>query len=517
MPAAFFRRFVKSASKVPAIFVKDGGGLSVKTVLKYGYFPREGQFTGRCGMGGTAMALGQGKSYEIDMCHGAILPKMLRFAVPLMCSSILQLLFNAADVIVVGRWAGDNSLAAVGSNTSLINLLVNLFIGLSVGANILAARCYGASDKEGLRQTVHTSILLSLLSGLVLAVVGAAGAGTILGWMQSPEAVRGLATVYLRIYFLGMPATMVYNFGAALLRAVGDTRRPLYYLLTAGVVNVVLNLFFVIVCHLDVAGVAIATVISQVISAALVLRCLMREQGGIHLDLRQLRIWPARLKQILQVGLPAGFQGVLFALSNVVIQSSVNTFQETVVAGNAASANIESFVYAAMNAFYQTNISFSSQNYGAGQYDRLQPILLRAQGCVIATGVILGGLATVFSRQLLHIYTDSPDVIAVGMERVAVVCATYALCGMMDVMVGSMRGLGYSILPMVVSLLGACVLRVAWIRIIFQIPQFHTPEVIYWSYPFSWAVTFLAHVVCYLWAMRRLKRHLAEDRVPYTS
>ena len=463
------------------------------------------------------MASSRGTDYEIDMCSGAILPKMLRFAVPLMCSSVLQLLFNAADVIVVGRWAGDNSLAAVGSNTSLINLLVNLFIGLSVGANILAARCYGAGDKEGLRQTVHTSILLSLLSGVVLAIVGALGASTILGWMQSPEAVRGLAAVYLRIYFLGMPATMVYNFGAALLRAVGDTRRPLYYLLTAGIVNVVLNLFFVIVCKLDVAGVAIATVISQVISATLVLRCLIREQSGIHLDLRQLRIWPARLRQILQVGLPAGFQGVLFALSNVVIQSSVNSFQETVVAGNAAAANIESFVYAAMNAFYQANISFSSQNYGAGQYNRLRPILLRAQGCVIATGVLLGGLAVLFGRQLLSIYTDSPDVIDVGLERLAIVCGTYAICGMMDVMVGSLRGLGYSIMPMIVSLLGACVLRLIWIATIFQLPQFHTPETIYWSYPFSWIITFLAHVGCYLWAMRRLQRHLAEDRVPYTA
>ena len=463
------------------------------------------------------MASSRGTGYEIDMCSGAILPKMLRFAVPLMCSSVLQLLFNAADVIVVGRWAGDNSLAAVGSNTSLINLLVNLFIGLSVGANILAARCYGAGDKEGLRQTVHTSILLSLLSGVALAIVGALGASTILGWMQSPEAVRGLAAVYLRIYFLGMPATMVYNFGAALLRAVGDTRRPLYYLLTAGIVNVVLNLFFVIVCKLDVAGVAIATVISQVISATLVLRCLIREQGGIHLELRQLRIWPSRLRQILQVGLPAGFQGVLFALSNVVIQSSVNSFQETVVAGNAAAANIESFVYAAMNAFYQANISFSSQNYGAGQYNRLRPILLRAQACVITTGVVLGGLAVLFGRQLLSIYTDSPDVIDVGLERLAIVCGTYAICGMMDVMVGSLRGLGYSIMPMIVSLLGACVLRLIWIATIFQLPQFHTPETIYWSYPFSWIITFLAHVGCYLWAMRRLQRHLAEDRVPYTA
>ena len=462
------------------------------------------------------MASNPGKTYEIDMCSGAILPKLLRFAVPLMCSSILQLLFNAADVIVVGRFAGDNSLAAVGSNSSLINLLVNLFIGLSVGANILAARTYGANDKEGLRQTVHTAMLLSLLSGIGLTVVGVLGAGQILIWMQAPENVRGLATIYLRIYFLGMPATMLYNFGAALLRAVGDTRRPLYYLLTAGIVNVVLNLFFVIVCQLDVAGVAIATVISQVISAFLVVRCLMKEQGGIHLELRQLRIWPARLKQILQVGLPAGFQGVLFALSNVVIQSSVNGFGEMVMAGNAASSNIENFVYAAMNAFYQANISFSSQNYGAGRYERLRPILLRAQASVIVTGLVLGGLASLFSHTLLEIYSDSPAVIEVGAERMLIVCTTYALCGMMDVMVGSMRGLGYSILPMIVSLLGACALRLIWIATVFQIPQFHVPQTIYWSYPFSWVVTFLAHVGCYLWAMRRLKRHLEENKTLYT-
>ena len=337
------------------------------------------------------MAPKQGKQYEIDMCSGAILPKLLQFALPLMCSSILQLLFNAADIIVVGRWAGDNSLAAVGSNTSVINLLVNLFIGLSVGANILAARCYGADDKEGLRQTVHTAMLLSFISGLFLAVVGACGARTILIWMQSPPEVRGLATVYLRIYFLGMPATMVYNFGAALLRAVGDTRRPLYYLFSAGVINVILNLFFVIVCRLDVAGVAIATVISQCVSAVLVVRCMMRESGAVHLELRQLRIWKGRLVQILQVGLPAGFQGVLFALSNVVIQSSINSFGEIVVAGNAAAANIESFVYVSMNAFHQANVSFTSQNLGAGNYRRIWRVLVLAECCVIAVGLLLGG------------------------------------------------------------------------------------------------------------------------------
>lgn len=441
--------------------------------------------------------------YEIDMCSGAILPKLLKFALPLMCSSILQLLFNAADIIVVGRFAGDNSLAAVGSTASLVNLLVNLFIGLSIGANILAARCQGAEDQEGLRQTVHTAILVSLISGAGLAVAGSAGAAQILLWMHSPEEVRMLASLYLRIFFLGMPATMLYNFGAALLRAVGDTRRPLYYLTAAGIVNVALNLFFVIVCHLDVAGVAIATVISQCISALLVLRCMMKEQGGIHLELRQLRIYPVRLKQILRVGLPAGFQGMLFSLSNVVIQSSINTFGEVVVSGSSASANIEGFVYTAMNAFYQANVSFTSQNYGAGRYERIRPILLRALGCAVVTGVVLGGAVTLLGRQLLRIYSGTPAVIEAGMTRLIIVCAPYALCGIMDVLVGSLRGLGYSVMPMIVSLLGACALRLVWIATIFQVPAFHTVEVIYWSYPFSWTVTALAHFCCLLWAMRR--------------
>lgn len=458
------------------------------------------------------MAPNHGKTYEIDMCSGPILPKMLQFAVPLMCSSVLQLLFNAADIIVVGHWAGDNSLAAVGSTTSLINLLINLFIGLSVGANILAARLYGANEKEGLRQTVHTAMLVSIISGFCLAVVGVCGARTVLIWMRSPADVRGLATLYLRIYFLGMPATMLYNFGAALLRAVGDTRRPLYYLFGAGIVNVVLNLFFVIVCHLDVAGVAIATAVSQCVSATLVVRCMVREPGSVHLELRELRIWPVRLKQILQVGLPAGFQGVLFSLSNVVIQSSINSFGEIIVAGNSAAANIEGFIYVAMSAFYQANISFTSQNLGAGRYDRIRPILLWAQACVTTIGVVLGGSVLLLGPHLLRIYSSSPAVISAGMTRVAIVCAPYAFCGMMDVMVGSLRGLGYSIMPMLVSLMGVCVFRLVWIATIFQQPAFHSIQTVYWSYPITWIVTFLTHLICYFWAMHRLKRRLEQEK-----
>ena len=438
--------------------------------------------------------------YEIDMCNGPILSRMLRFSIPLMCSSVLQLLFNAADIVVVGRWAGDNSLAAVGSNTALIGLLTNLFVGLAVGANTLAAKSFGARDREELHRVVHTSILLSILSGVLLAVVGFFGARTILTWMQTPDNVLGLAALYLRIYFLGMPATMVYNFGAALLRAEGDTQRPLYFLSLAGVVNIVLNLFFVIVCHLDVAGVAIATVISQCISAALVLRCMTKDTGPLHLDLRKLRIHSRTMGKILQVGLPAGFQGILFSLSNVVIQSSVNTFGEVIMAGNSAAANIEQFVYVSMNAMYQATISFVSQNYGAGNYHRIRKIVIRAQICVLVVGLVLGNLATLFGRDLLAIYTTSPAVIDAGLIRMRIVCTTYAVCGMMDVMVGGLRGIGYSVMPMLVSLVGACGLRLLWIATIFQLPQFHTIQMLYWSYPVSWTITVAVHVLCFLWA-----------------
>ena len=296
------------------------------------------------------------------MCSGPLLPKILTFALPLAASGVLQLLFNAADIVVVGRWAGDNSLAAVGSNTALINLLVNLFIGLSVGTNILAARFVGAQNREAVRSTVHTSMLLALVSGLFLALVGFFAAEPILHLMQVPPAILPLSALYLRIYFLGMPATMVYNFGAALLRAVGDTRRPLRYLLLSGVVNVGLNLIFVIVLHMDVAGVALATVISQCLSAFLVTRCLCREAGIIHLDLKALRMEKLRLKQIAAIGIPSGLQSTAFALSNVIIQSSINGFGETVISGNTASANIEGFILAAFNAFYQANVAFTSQN-----------------------------------------------------------------------------------------------------------------------------------------------------------
>lgn len=446
------------------------------------------------------------KRYEMDMTQGSILKKMMLFAIPLMFSGILQLLFNAADIIVVGRFAGDDSLAAVGSTSSLINLLTNLFIGLSIGSSVLVARYFGAGEEKALRATVHTSMLLSIISGIILTFVGVIGARTILMWMQTPEEVLELAVVYLRIYFIGMTATMIYNFGSAILRAVGDTQRPLNYLLLAGVINVVLNLIFVIVFHLDVAGVALATTISQCVSAILVLRCLMKEQGAIHLDLKALRLDRGRFFRILRIGLPAGFQGIVFSLANVVIQSSVNLFGETVISGNSAAANLEGFVYIAMNAFYQSAISFTSQTVGAGKYERINRITWTALGCVTVVGLLLGNGMLLFGSQLLGLYTTSPQVVQAGMLRLSIIFPVYALCGMMDTMVGVLRGLGYSVMPMIVSLLGACALRLVWLATVFQLEPYHNPTMIYITYPISWAITLLVHLLCFAVVRSRLKK-----------
>lgn len=446
----------------------------------------------------------ENKKYEIDMCSGSVFKKMLIFAVPLMFSSILQLLFNAADIVVVGRFAGDNALAAVGSNGSLINLITNLFIGLSIGSNVLTAQYYGAKRDDDLKETVHTSMLLSIYSGIILTIVGIASARVLLELMQAPEEVLNLAVLYLRIYFLGMTSTMVYNFGSAILRAVGDTKRPLYFLLSAGIINVVLNLFFVIVCHWGVAGVAVATAVSQTVSALLVVRCLMKEQGGIHLDLKQLAISREKFMKIVQIGLPAGFQGVVFSLSNVVIQSAVNSFGAISVAGNSAAVNIEGFVYMGMNAFYQAAISFTSQNYGAHEYKRVYKILTAGEIYAMAVGLLLGNLAVHFGNSLLGIYSQSPDVIAAGLRRMRIICTTYALCGMMDVFVGVMRGLGYSVVPMVVSLIGACGLRLLWIATIFNIPQYHSLETVYVSYPITWAITMLIHALTFAFVAHKV-------------
>lgn len=447
------------------------------------------------------------KSYEIDMCNGPLLGKIIVFYVPLMLSGVLQLLFNAADIIVVGQFAGDEALAAVGSTSSLINLLVNVFIGLSVGTNVLVARFYGAGQKNELSAMVHTSVLTSLISGVLLVFVGFFMAKPALKLMGVPEDVIGMSILYIRIYFAGMPVMMAYNFGSAILRAVGDTKRPLYYLFAAGVVNVVLNLIFVVFFHMSVGGVALATVISQGLSAFLVLRCLAKTPSDYQLKLRLLRIEKDKLVKMIQIGIPAGLQGALFSVSNVLIQSSVNSFGKIAMAGNTAASNIEGFVYTAMNALHQSAISFTGQNFGARKFDRIRRIMIICLSLVIGVGLVLGNGAYFAGGTLLKLYTDNPEAISFGVLRLSVICTTYCLCGMMDVMVGVIRGMGYGIMPMLVSLTGACLFRVVWIFTIFQ--KIRTLECLYVSYPISWALTFAAHVICFLVVFRKEKKKTA--------
>ena len=441
------------------------------------------------------------KSYEIDMCNGALFPKILAFSIPLMLSSILQLLFNAADMVVVGRFAGSTALAAVGANASLINLLTNLFIGFSVGANVMVAQFYGAKKQREMSETVHSAIVLSLVCGFVLLALGLVAAPEILILMGTPEDVLGQAVLYIRIYFVGMPVILLYNFGSSILRAVGDTRRPLYYLLAAGVINIILNLLFVIGFGIGVAGVALATVISQCVSAALIVRCMMHMEGSCRLEFKKLGMKRNQVLQIMRIGLPAGLQGTVFSLSNVLIQSSVNAFGSVAMAGNTAASNIEGFIYMAMNSYHQTALSFCSQNLGAGNYKRIRKVLLECLAMVSFVGLAMGWAAYLLGNQLLGIYSSDPQVIEIGLLRLSVICTTYCLCGIMDVLVGGLRGIGSAVLPMVVSLLGACGFRILWIFTIFQWE--HSLWMLYLSYPVSWLLTAVVHAGCFVFLMSR--------------
>lgn len=439
----------------------------------------------------------------MDMCNGPIFGKLLVFALPLMLSGILQLLFNAADIVVVGKFSGSHALAAVGSTGALINLFVNVFIGFSIGTNVLVAQYFGARDEKNVHETVHTSILLGIVGGFILIAAGMVFAKPMLEWMDTPEDVLSHAVLYMRIYFIGMPAMLVYNFGAAILRAIGDTRRPLYYLLSTGVINVLLNLFFVIVLDMGVAGVATATVISQVVSAILIVRCLMHSDGIYRLDLHELKIHKRKMVRIAKIGLPAGVQGAVFSLSNVLIQSSVNSFGSIAMAGNTAAGNIEGFVYTSMNAVYQTALSFTSQNVGGGRQDRIPKIVFQCLAIVTVVGAVLGNLAYQCGPFLLNIYSSDPEVIQYGMSRMQIICQWYFLCGIMDVAVGILRGMGYSVMPMLVSLAGACGLRVLWIFTVFVWK--HSLFVLYLSYPITWTITLAVHFICFFVIWKRKK------------
>ena len=434
--------------------------------------------------------------FEMNMTVGALLPKVLMFSLPLMLAGILQLLFSAADMAVVGNFAHQNTdaaQAAIGSTGSLINLMVNVFMGLSVGGSVCVARAYGAGDVQQVHKGVHTAISLAGICGILVAALGIIFCRPLLQMMGNPE--LDLATTYMRIYFLGMPFNMLYNFGAAILRAVGDTRRPLIYLTIAGAANVVLNYILVAWCGLDVEGVAIATVISQVISAVLVLGCLMRSDSSIRLNVKDLRIHKQQLRRILQVGLPAGLQGSLFSISNVLIQSSVNGFGTIAVAGNANAGNLEGFVYTSMNSVHQAALTFASQNLGAGKIRRVRRSVVVCLATVAVIGLVMGNGFLLGGQFLLSMYNPDPTVVEYGMMRLAWMMPLYFMCGLMDVIVGSLRGVGYSIMPMIVSLTGACLFRVVWIMTAFAANP--TLETLYLSYPLSWALTFGVHMLCY--------------------
>ena len=448
------------------------------------------------------------KSLNRSMTAGPLLPNIILYTIPIILTSILQLLFNAADLIIVGRFCGSVSVAAVGATGSITNLMVNFFVGLSVGAGVTVAHGLGSRANTVVHNTIHTALPLALVSGVLLTIVGVSFSGTFLRWMGTPDTVLPLSSLYMRIYFAGITFTMVYNFSAAILRAAGDTKSPLVYLSFAGVVNVVLNVVFVTVFHMNVAGVALATTISQAISAVLVVRALMKRTDACRLELKKMRFHMPQLSKMLRIGLPAGIQSSLFSISNVLIQSSINSFGDVFMSGNAAAGNIEGFIYVSLNAFHQTAVNFTGQNSGAHQHKRVSRTLWICLGCSAVVGLVFGSLAHTFGPSLLSLYiTDSQEAIGYGMLRLSIICMTYWICGLMDVSTGALRGIGESFIPMVISVLGVCGIRIGWIYTIFQIPQFHTPQCLYISYPISWGITFLCQMVAFLLVYRKHKRN----------
>lgn len=444
----------------------------------------------------------------VNMLEGPLLGPIFLFAMPLFITSVLQLAFNAVDIIVVGKFTGHHALAAVGATGPVINLLVTMFMGISIGASVIMGQNVGARDFKNAQDTLHTAIGISILGGILVLFAGIFTAMPLLRLMQTPPEVIELAGEYLKIYYIGMPGFMVYNFGAALLRAIGDSRRPMYFLTISGIFNVICNLIFVVVFKMGVAGVAIATSISQYIAAALIVASLLKADGYMKLFIDKIRISKDKALGMMKIGLPAGFQGALFSISNILIQSGINSFGSVVMAGNTAAGNLEGFVYMGMNAVYQTSLSFTSQNMGAKQYDRVKKIFWTCVGVVIVVGLVLGVGAWLLGDKLLRLYTDEPEVIKYGVERLGVVSATYFICGIMDTMVGGLRGMGYSITPMIVSLTAVCILRMIWIATIFQ--SIHTPVVLYLSYPVSWTIAAIGHYVNYLYAMKKLDKMKTE-------
>lgn len=447
------------------------------------------------------------KRFKQDMLHGPLFSNIISYTIPIILTSLLQLLFNAADLVVVGQYCGSISVGAVGATGAITNLIINLFIGLSVGAGVCTAHAIGSRDDQSLHRTVHTALPLALVSGVILTVVGISFSETFLRWMDTPENVLPLSAVYMRIYFGGITFNMVYNFSAAILRAAGDTKGPLIYLTIAGVINVILNLFFVAICGMNVDGVALATTISQGISAVLVVWALMHRTDACRFHPKKMHFYKAQLSKMMRLGIPAGIQSSMFSISNVIVQSSVNSFGDIVISGNAAASNIEGFAYATMNAFHQTALNFIGQNEGAGQHKRVNRILWVCLGCVTVVGIVVGGGLYALAPQLLPIYiTDSAEAIEFGILRMSYVCLPYFLCGVMDVTSGALRGLGASFSPMLISVLGVCGMRIGWIMTIFRIPEYHTLNCLYISYPISWVITFALELGLF-WLLRAHKEH----------
>ena len=440
------------------------------------------------------------------MCNGTIMDKLISFALPLMLSGILQLMFNAVDIVVVGRFSGSESLAAVGSTTALVNIFTNLFIGISLGANVLSARFYAAGRKKEMSETVHTAILFALVSGIAMAVVGVVFSKWALNLMGTPDDVINLSTLYMRIYFLGMPFFMLYNYGAAILRAVGDTKRPLYFLILAGTVNALLNMFLVIVFGLGVAGVAIATVVSQMISCVLVLGCLRRTDACYKLYLSKLSMKKEYLIQIFQVGVPAGIQSTVINFSNALLQSSVNSFGSIAMAGYTAANNVLGFLFVSVNSVTQACMSFTSQNFGVGKYKRMDRVLIDCLILTVTVGLTLGCGAYFFGTEILQIYTEDPEVIRCGIEILSITTVPYFLCGIMDLFPGALRGMGYSVVPMILSIIGTVGMRILWIFVFF--PQNRSLFFLFISYPGSWIATIVMQVVCFFFVRRHLRRRI---------
>lgn len=441
---------------------------------------------------------------NIDMCNGPLFSKVFIFALPIMAMYILQLLFNTADMVVVGHFSGSKALAAVGATGSLINLIITLFMGLSVGTTVVVAQDYGADKPDAVSRSVHTSIVISIIGGLIVMVLGILLCKPLLEMMGTPEDIIGLSIVYMEIYFISMPANMVYNFAAAILRAAGDSRRPMYYLIVTGILHVIFNLFFVIVLHMGVAGVAFATVISEYLSVLLIMICLYRCEGAIRFIPRKMHIDKCKLKDIVRIGLPAGMQGLLFSISNVLIQSAVNSFGSTMIAASAAASNVENYLGTTMNAYYNAAISFTGQNMGAKKYDRIDTIAKVCTVLIFATWIVMGGMTMFFGKSLLGVYTSDPEVIRLGILRINIMMVAFFTCGMMNVYPGLTRAMGYSILPMISTLVGACLMRILWLATIFT--WYPTEVMLFACYPVTWALAGIGQVAIFFYARRQIRK-----------